>query len=132
MSAAVLAGLVYFLIVFAIGFVLGTLRVLFVVPQFGETAAVAMEVPVMLTASWFACRWIVARFAVPDAAAARLVMGGVAFALLMAAEAGVSVFAFGRTVGEHFAVYTGSGAQLGLAAQVAFALFPLAQRARGR
>jgi hypothetical protein len=126
-SAALKAGFVYFLIVFAIGFGLGTVRVLLVVPRFGETAAVALEVPVMLTASWFVCAWLTARFAVPAETSPRLIMGAAAFALLMVAELSVFVFAFGRTLGEHFAAYAGASAQLGLAAQIAFALLPLLQ-----
>jgi hypothetical protein len=127
MLTASRAGLVYFLIVFAIGFVLGTIRVLVVVPRFGDTNAVMLELPVMLAASWFACRWIVARFAVPPAVAPRLTMGGLAFALLMLAELAVSVAAFGRTPGQHVATYLTPASQLGLAAQLGFALLPLLQ-----
>ena len=74
MSTALRAGFVYFLIVFAIGFVLGTVRVLFVVPRFGATNAVLIELPVMLAVSWIVCAWLVRRFGVARAVAARLVM----------------------------------------------------------
>lgn len=110
---------------FAIGFVLGTIRVFFVAPNLGATAAVAIELPVMLAASWIACAWLVRRFHVPAALGARVVMGVVAFALLMAGELGVSVFAFGRSVAEHFSTYGAFEAQLGLAAQLLFAAFPV-------
>lgn len=132
MAAALRAGAVYFAIVFAVGFVLGTIRVLVVIPRFGETNAVLIELPVMLALSWIACGSLVRRFGVPPHFGARAVMGGVAFALLMIAEAGVSVFGFGRTFAEHLAGYQTAGAQLGLAAQVGFALFPLLQAAIGR
>jgi hypothetical protein len=132
MAAALRAGVLYFAIVFAVGFVLGTIRVLVVIPRFGETNAVLIELPVMLALSWIACASLVRRFAVPPRLDARVVMGGVAFALLMSAEAGVSMFGFGRTFAEHFAVYQTAGAQLGLAAQIAFALFPLLQAMIGR
>jgi hypothetical protein len=52
-------------------------------------------------------------------------MGGLAFALLIIAELGVSVLAFARSVTEHVATYREVAAQVGLAAQVAFAAFPL-------
>ena len=39
MTAATRAGVLYALIVFAIGFILGTIRVLLIVPRLGETAA---------------------------------------------------------------------------------------------
>jgi hypothetical protein len=127
MPEALRAGAVYFAIVFAVGFVLGTIRALVVVPRFGETNAVLIELPVMLALSWIVCASLVRRFAVPPRVAARAMMGGVAFALLMIAEACVSMFGFGRTLAEHLSVYQTAGAQLGLAAQVAFALFPVLQ-----
>lgn len=127
MPVALPAGAAYFAIVFAIGFVLGTIRVMFIVPRFGEANAVLIELPVMLALSWISCAAIVRNFAVPPALVARLVVGAAAFALLMLAELGVSVFGFGRTVAEHVAAYEAASAQLGLAGQIAFALFPVAQ-----
>ena len=129
MTSALRAGLAYFALVFTIGFLLGTFRVLVVIPRLGDTGAVLLELPVMLALSWFACVWLTRRFAVPPAVRERLVMGGVAFALLMLGEIGVTIFGFGRTVAEHFAGYQAMGAQLGLAAQVCFALMPFADAA---
>ena len=125
MAAAIRAGVSYFAIVFAIGFVLGTVRVLLLVPRLGETGGVLVELPVMLSTSWFVCGWLLGRFSVPREWRHRLAMGGVAFLLLMVAEFGLSVFAFGRSVAEHLGTYRSWGAALGLAAQVAFAAFPL-------
>lgn len=118
------AGLAYFALVFAVGFGLGTARVLLLAPRLGETGAVVLELPVMLAVSWFAAGWIARRFAVPPDPAARLAMGGVAFLCLMAAEAGVATFGFGRSVAEHLAGYAEPARAAGLAAQVAFALMP--------
>ena len=130
MTSALRAGLAYFALVFVTGFVLGTLRVLVIVPRFGDTGAVLLELPVMLALSWIACVWLIRRLAVPPGMRERLMMGGLAFALLMLGEIGVSVLGFGRTVAEHFASYQVIGAQLGLAAQICFALMPLAEAAR--
>lgn len=127
MARAVKAGIAYFAIVFAAGFLLGTLRVLVLAPRLGEQSAVLAEMPVILAISWVACGWIVRRFGVPAILAARLTMGGVAFALLMGAEIGASVLAFGRTLAEHFAAYRTAPSRLGLAGQAAFALFPAIQ-----
>lgn len=44
---AAIAGLAYFAVVFAAGFALGVLRVLFAMPILGETVAVLFELPVM-------------------------------------------------------------------------------------
>jgi len=53
------AGALYAIIVFVIGFILGTMRLLLLVPRLGATTAVIFESPVMLAASWFVCRWCV-------------------------------------------------------------------------
>jgi hypothetical protein len=127
-SRAIRAGLGYVAVVFALGFALGTLRVLVIAPRLGETGAVVIELPAMLAASWAACRALVRRFAVPSATAPLLAMGGLAFAALLALEAAVGVLGFGRTLAEHLATYRAPGAQLGLAAQLAFAAMPLVVR----
>lgn len=121
------AAIAYFAIAFAVGFVLGGLRELVLVPRIGETIAVAAELPIMLAVSWIACRQVVAHFSVGDAWAPRLVMGGGAFTFLMAAEFGVSVLAFDRTVVQHIATYRTPASALGLAAQIFFALIPVIQ-----
>jgi len=128
---AAIAGLTYFGAVFAAGFALGTLRVLVLMPRLGEALAVGLELPIMLALSWFACRWLVARFGVPEMLIARLVMGTLAFAILMLAELGVSTLAFGRSVSAHLDHYRELSAMLGLAGQIAFAMFPIIQSKNG-
>ncbi|NJO33060.1 MAG: hypothetical protein HC869_07820 [Rhodospirillales bacterium] len=128
---AVLAGLAYFAMVFAAGFVLGTLRVFLLIPRVGETAAVLIELPVILGIAWLACRRLVAAFDVASKLTPRLVMGGVAFLTLMSAELGLSVLAFGRTFADHLDQYRDVHALLGLAGQVAFGLFPSIQLRKG-
>ncbi len=88
------AGFAYAILAFGVGFALGTIRVLIVVPRVGPTAAVLLETPAILGASWWVSRICVARFEVSRAVSARLT--------------------------------TASGA-IGLAAQVAFAGFPVVQ-----
>lgn len=127
MARGVKAAIVYFAIVFAAGFLLGTMRVLALAPLLGERLAVLFELPIMLAISWFACARIVNWFCVPGLRSPRLVMGGAALALLMFAEMGVSVFAFGRTIVQHLEAYRTAAALLGLMAQIAFALFPVIQ-----
>ena len=126
------AGLAYFAVVFVAGFVLGTLRVLVVAPRLGEVAAVLAELPVMLAVSWTVCGWLLGRVALSGGWGYRLAMGGVALVLLLGAELGLSVLAFGRTIAEHLASYGSPAGALGLAGQVAFALFPLLRRTGGR
>ena len=125
MIAAMVAGLLYFAAVFAIGFALGTLRVLVVIPRLGELVAVLLELPVMLALAWPICGALLRRFAVPPGLAPRLAMAATAFGVLMAAELVMSVVVFGQTPAQHWGSYHRLAAQLGLAGQMVFALFPL-------
>jgi hypothetical protein len=87
MSPRVLrAGLTYFLAVFAVGMLLGTIRVLWVVPRFGERAAELAETPIMLLVTVLAARWVVQRHEIPARLAQRLAVGALALALLLACE----------------------------------------------
>jgi hypothetical protein len=86
MTQILKAGVLYFGIVFAVGFALGTVRVLWMVPQFGVRAAELMEAPLMLTASFLAARWTARRLAPPNTAWMRLQVGVIALAILLAAE----------------------------------------------
>jgi hypothetical protein len=65
----------YAIIVFLIGFILGAIRVLLVAPRLGETLAVIIEAPIMLSASWFVSRWCVDRLDVAATVPARSLMG---------------------------------------------------------
>jgi hypothetical protein len=118
------AGLLYFLVAFAAGFALGTARVLLVAPALGETAAVLLELPVMLAIAWVACRRLAAP--VPATAAARLTMGVVALALLAGAETLLGI-GLGRPLAAQLAALGTPPGALGLAGQVAFGLLPTVQ-----
>jgi hypothetical protein len=118
------AGWVYFGMVYALGFALGAMREMWLAPRFGGFWPRMVELPVMLAASWFAAWWVVNRYGL-ETMRERLVMGLSAFGLLMAGEAMVSVFAMERTLAAHLASYASLQGAIGLAAQCAFALFPL-------
>jgi hypothetical protein len=125
-AAAIRAGVLYFALVFAAGFVLGTLRVLALAPALGETTAVMAELPLILLIAWSACRWLTARLRVPGVPRPRAVMGALAFALLIGAEAMLGAV-LGRPLAAQAADLAHPAGALGLAGQVAFALLPLAQ-----
>lgn len=119
------AGLAYFALVFALGMAFGTLRVTIVEPQLGMVAATLIELPLMLGLAWLICLWLVRRFEVPPEVGSRLAMGGLAFALLMAAELALNLFLLGGSVHGHFAAYREPARLVGLAGQLAFGCFPL-------
>lgn len=128
MRAAFIAGLAYFALVFAAGFALGGLRLNVLEPRFGPLGAVLVELPFMLAVSWFACGWAVRRFKVPRAFPARLGMGASAFAFLMAAELGLSVFLFGQSVSAFLAGFAAPAGAAGLAGQIVFGLMPMMRK----
>ncbi len=127
---ALKAGAIYFVAVFTLGFCLGVLRTLVLVPRLGETLAVLAELPVILAASWLICARILRSMPMsrPGAAA----MGAAAFALLMIAEAAISMLLAGRSLAAHVALHAELPHLLGLAGQVAFASFPYLQARRWR
>ena len=80
------AAALYFAIVFATGFVLGSVRELWAVPRFGQRIAELIEEPIMLVAVVFAARWTVRRFRVSLETTKRLGMGFIALGFLLGAE----------------------------------------------
>jgi hypothetical protein len=93
-------GIVYFLLVFGAGFVLGTVRVLLVVPHVGDRAAELFEMPLMLLATVLAARWITRRFPEPHNHTARLAIGGIALGLMLASEMALGIGLRGMTAAE--------------------------------
>ena len=117
------AALAYWACIFALGFILGTLRVLLLAPAIGEFAAVIAELPVMLIASWLAARWLVVRLAIKGAIPA-LSMGALAFVLLIGSEAVLFRLLTDSGPGQWIEGMITPPGLVGLAGQVAFALFP--------
>lgn len=127
---AVRAGLAYTAGVFAIAFVVGTIRVLFVAPRVGDLLAVLLEAPIVLAVSWRVSRWSVRRFRVGEDSGSRVLMGGVAFAFLMALELVLAVVAFHEPLEHYVARFATAPGLVGLAAQVCFAAIPWFQHRR--
>ncbi len=125
MSRALQAGLVFFVLLFGLGFLLGSLRLLLVQHGFGRNLLVLIELPIMLAYAWWVTGWAVRRFAVPTARGARLIMGGVMFTLLRLSEMLLGAMLMGISTSAQLAlIFTPMGA-LEISAQIACALFPL-------
>ena len=97
------AGALYFAVVFGAGFVLGTIRTLWVVPRVGERKSELMEMPIMLVVTIVAARWIVLRLAVPSIPPAQLSMGCIALVLMLVAEFGLVLWVRRLTIREYLA-----------------------------
>jgi len=129
-AACLWAGSIYAVLVYVIGFALGTVRVLVLVPRFGATLSVLLESPLILSASWLLSKATVKRFEVPEEIAARVLMGAVAFVVLMCGELAVFVLVFGRPLSVFVPEFATVPGAIGLAGQLAFAAFPLLQARR--
>jgi hypothetical protein len=122
---ALQAGMIYFLLVFAAGSVLGIIRVTLIVPNFGALAGLLIELPLILLLSWLACRLVVRKLRVPADIQPRLIMGGLALALMLLAEAAVATIGLDQPLSEHIAQYGTVLGLIGLAGQLLFAAMPL-------
>ena len=97
------AGALYFALAFGSGFVLGTIRVWWVVPRVGERTAELIETPIMLVVIILAARWVAQRFALASTPTTRLGVGGVALGFLLIAELTIVLWLRGLTMGEYVA-----------------------------
>jgi hypothetical protein len=97
------AGLTYFALAFGAGFVLGAIRVTFIVPSLGERWAELLEMPVMAVVIYFAARFVARKFALPPSAAIRWSVGAIALFFLLAAEVVLATLMQERTLAEYIA-----------------------------
>lgn len=103
MKQIVRAGVLYFALVFAAGFVLGTIRTLWVVPRLGSRTAELIEAPIMLGVSIFSARYLIRRLLFPATWLRRLASGAVALALMLVTEFGFVLWVRGLTIQQYLA-----------------------------
>lgn len=116
----------YFGVVFATGFVLGAVRVTWIVPRLGERWAELLELPLMAIASVLGARATVRRFRLSDERGRALAVGLLALACLVAAELGVVLATSGRSIAEYVASRDPASGGAYLALLVVFAGLPAA------
>ena len=97
------AAALYFAVVFAAGFVLGPIRIAFLVPRLGTRYAELLEMPVMLIIIVFSARWVVRKCAVPSAWLNRIGVGVLALVLMLSAEFGLVLRLRGLSPREYLA-----------------------------
>ena len=97
------AGSLYFTLVFAVGFVLGTIRTLWVAPILGARTSELIEAPVMFGVSILAARWVVRKLRLPPERPRRLAFGCVALGLMLLVEFTFVLWIRGLTLREYFA-----------------------------
>jgi len=117
------AGLAYFLIVFAAGFVLGLIRVPFAVPRLGVRTAELLETPFMLAVIVWASRRL-ARQPPAWGRGQRLLAGLFALLVLVAAELGVALALGHQSPGAYIASRDPVSGSVYLASLVYFGVAP--------
>ncbi|MBR9909453.1 MAG: hypothetical protein GYB33_03760 [Gammaproteobacteria bacterium] len=76
----------YFALIFGVGFLLGIVRVLWLLPRLGERWAELLEMPFMALAIYFAASYVVRKFSLPARAAVRWWVGALALLFMLTAE----------------------------------------------
>ena len=128
MTAAMLAGFFYALLLFGLGFLLGPLREFLFVPRFGALGAVLVEaVPMIAAMAWLAPR-IARGMELPPRSAARIVMGAVALLLVLLAELALTRLLRGLGPAGWLARYATPEGMAGAALLLAFAAMPWLRR----
>ena len=119
------AGMLYFAFVFGAGFVLGTIRTLWVVPRLGSRTSELLETPIMFLITIAAARWIVHRFALPLTASSRLGVGCIALLLMLLAELMLVVRLRGLSIRQYLATRDPVAGTVYYIMFVLFAVMPL-------
>ena len=122
---AILTGLVYFVIIFGFTFAMGVGRTLVIAPLLGETAAVLLEIPILVIASSFVARRITSnRF---FTFRQLLSIGAIAFTLTMVSEALLADVIRGQSIPQWTASLTKPLGLIGLGGQLISAMMPTLQ-----
>ena len=119
------AGVLYFAVVFGAGFVLGPIRIMWVVPRFGTRTAEILEAPIMLLVTIVAAAWIVQKLPLAPTPSKRLGMDGIGFALMIIAELSLVLWLRGLSVQEYFATRDPVSGTVYYATLAAFVVMPL-------
>ena len=122
------AGLRYFALVFAAGFVLGFVRVLWLAPRIGPRVAELLEAPIMLVVIVLAARHVVARIRPHPGRGRRLGIGLIALAVLLATEVGVVLWLQGLTLRDAIAGRDPINGAVYVASLILMVIMPLVVR----
>ena len=118
-----LRGVVYFCLVFGVGFILGTIRVLWVVPHLGVRTAELIEAPLMLAATYLAARYTTRRFRA-SRRVEYLYSGLLALILLLIMEFSVVLGLQGLSIREYLAGRDPVAGAVYVVMLIVFALMP--------
>lgn len=123
---------VYFGIVFGVGFLLGAVRVPFLVPRIGERSAELAEMPLMFIAIFLAAGYVVRRYGMTISAGRWVTVGIVALGLLVCAELLLAVVLAGRGVAGYIAGRDPVSGSVYAGMLLVYAAMPWLRRGHGR
>jgi hypothetical protein len=118
------AGVIYFLLLFALGWILGPIRELWAVPRFGRMTALLVEAIIMLIAMIVAAGWVTLRFDVPQTLGSTIPVGLVALAILAPAEIAGVLWVRGQSLQDYTASFVTAPGVISLVMFVLFAVMP--------
>jgi len=126
--AAILAGLFYALMLFALGFVFGPIREFLLAPRVGPLVAVLIEsVPMIAAMAWLAPR-LARGMELPPRSRARIAMGAAALLIVLLAEMVLAGPMRGLGPAAWLARYTTPDGMVGAALLLVFAAMPWLRR----
>ena len=125
MKQALKVGALYFATVFAVGFALGMVRTLWLVPRIGARAAELAEAPLMLGVVALVARALVRRHAELSRQAHWLIVGSSAFVLMLLVELTAALRLRGLTLAQYLADRDPVSSSVYLALLGVFAAAPL-------
>ncbi|MGE0830060.1 MAG: hypothetical protein AB7O04_12010 [Hyphomonadaceae bacterium] len=118
------AAALYFALVFAVGLLLGPVRVFYLEPALGATIAVLCEAPFLVLAMWAAARIAPRAAAMRGAWPAYLAMGGLALLFQQIADLAAGFWLRGLTLDQQFAYFGTPPGYVYAASLALFALMP--------
>jgi hypothetical protein len=129
------AGVTYFLLLFAVGWILGPIRELWAVPRFGRVMAQLIEAVIMLIAMIISARWVMRRFEVHQTLGSTILMGLVALGILAPAEIAGALWVRRLSLNEYLASFVTAPGVISAVMFLLFAAMPslvtLLTRGRG-
>ncbi len=126
-KSILIAGIFYFTGIFLLGFILGTIRTVYIIPYSSELIGVLLEIPIMLTLAWFFSIKLIKRYALPTTEMSLFLFGETAFVLLMITEVLFSVYIFNLSLNTYLYNLKTLPGFIGLFGQIIFGLIPSIQ-----
>ncbi len=124
------AAVLYFAIVFGVGFVLGPVRIFWLEPRFGKTIAAVCEAPFLLIAMGLAAVWVRNRFGLANTRG--LIMVGVAaLMLIILADTSLGFAMRGIAWADQISYLSTDAGRIYLALLMAFSAMPVALKGCG-